>query len=259
MSDKKLKRREDVMALVMERGAISVGALAEMLDVSMQTIRRDIDELCESEGLRRVHGRVELAGHALNTPFDERRDTNFAAKKAIGEAAAALIPDGASVFISIGSTPLAVARALRGRKALTVITNNLSAAMALSDEVSNRIIIPGGELRLPDRDMLGDGVLDFFARYRAEFGVFGTAGVATDGRLLEFHSAEVRASERIRLNARMSVLVIDHSKFGRMAPALGPNIADIDKVVLDRRPGPDFDHLIEQVSGKLLFAEGEPA
>lgn len=257
MSYKKHKRREKIVALVQERGVMSVGALAELLDVSMQTIRRDIDELCEDRNLRRAHGRVELAGDALNTPFDERTDTNFAAKQAIGEAAARLIPDGSSLFISIGSTPLAVARALRGRKGLTVITNNLSAAMALSGELSNRIIIPGGELRLPDRDMLGDEVLDFFGRYRAEFGVFGTAGVARDGSLLEFHSAEVRASERIRLNSRMSILVIDRSKFGRMAPALGASIAEIDRVVIDRRPDPEFADLMDRVDGRLLLAEGE--
>jgi len=257
MSYKKRKRHEKITALVMERGAISVGELAEILGVSMQTIRRDIDELCEGDTLRRLHGRVELAKGASNTPFDERTDTNFSAKQAIGEAAAELIPDGASLFISIGSTPLAVARALRKRKGLTVITNNLSAAMALSDELSNRIIIPGGELRLPDRDILGDGVLEFFARYRAEFGVFGTAGIASDGSLLEFHSAEVRASERIRLNAQTSILVIDRSKFGRMAPALGPNIADIDRVVVDRWPDSEFDHLMDAIADRLLLGQGD--
>lgn len=257
MSSKKRARHEVILDLVQERGVISVGALAELLDVSMQTIRRDIDDLCANEGLRRLHGRVELAEDLLNMPFDQRTDTNFSAKRAIGHAAAQLIPDGASLFISIGSTALAVANALRSRKELTVITNSLSAAMALSGEMSNRIIIPGGELRLPDRDMLGDGVVNFFARYRAEYGVFGTAGVASDGRLLEFHSAEVRASERIRLNSAMSILVIDHSKFGRLAPALGPNITEIDRVVLDRAPLGEFAPLAEGLAEKLLLARGD--
>lgn len=257
MTSRKLARREMILNLVQERGVISVGALADLLDVSMQTIRRDIDELCATEGLRRSHGHVELAEDRLNTPFDQRADTNFAAKRAIGHAAARLIPDGATLFISIGSTALAVANALRTRKELTIITNNLSAAMALSGEVSNRIIIPGGELRLPDRDMLGDDVVSFFGRYRADFGVFGTAGVAEDGRLLEFHSAEVRASERIRLNSGMSILVIDSSKFGRLAPALGPDIAGIDRVVVDRAPVGEFGHLADTLGDRLLLANGE--
>lgn len=234
---------------------MSVGALAEIFGVSTQTIRRDIDELCEGDTLQRKHGRVELDPQQLNTPFDERAGTNFSGKRDIGEAAAELVPDGAMVFISIGSTPLAVARALQRRKNLTVITNNLSAAMALSEEVSNRIIIPGGELRLPDRDILGDEVLELFDRYRADFCIFGAAGIAQDGALLDFHVAEVRARERIRENSRASMVVLDNTKFGRLAPAVGESLIDIDHVVIDRFPTPEFQPLLDQLNGQLVIAE----
>ena len=223
----------------------------------MQTIRRDIDALCEGDMLHRVHGRIELSEEFLNTPFDQRAVTNLVGKRAIGEAAARMIPDGATVFISIGSTPLSVAQALGRRKGLTVITNNLNAAMALSEEMSNRIILPGGELRLPDRDILGNDVLDFFGRYRAEFAVFGVAGIAEDGALLDFHSTEVRARQAIRANAQKSLLVVDWSKFGRQAPAMGDNITDIDAVIIDRRPGQAFTPLLDQINDRLIVGEGE--
>lgn len=256
MASKKKLRRDKISDLVLERGAMSVGALAEMLDVSTQTIRRDIDKLCASDHLRRVHGRVELAEQNSNTPFDQRAGTNLVSKRSIGEAAARLIPDGATLFIAIGSTPLNVAQALRWHKGLTVITNNLSAAMALSDEVSNRIILPGGEIRLPDRDILGDEAVDVFGRFRAEYAILSVAGVATDGRLLEFHTAEVRAAERILENAQRTILVVDHSKFGRTAPAVGANLTDYDHVILDRRPGAEFDALIGQIEDRLILTEG---
>lgn len=255
VASKKIRRRDLIQQIVQERGAISVGALADMLGVSTQTIRRDLDMLSDSDGLRRAHGRIELAEDRLNTPFDQRAGTNLVGKRAIGEIAASRIPDGATLFISIGSTALSVARALHRRKELTVITNNLSAAMALSEEVSNRIILPGGELRLPDRDFVGEEVVAFFGRYRAEFAIFGTAGVDGDGGLLEFHQAEVRATERLRRNAETSLLVIDHSKFGRLAPAMGGNITDIDLVVCDRPPGEAFAPLIETMNGRIIFAE----
>jgi|TARA_B110000902_G_scaffold31152_1_gene33379 DeoR family glycerol-3-phosphate regulon repressor len=255
MSSKKARRREAITALVVEQGAVTVGSLADRFDVSMQTIRRDVDTLCEGEMLHRLHGRIELSEEFLNTPFDQRAGTNLLGKRAIGEAAASLIPDGASLFISIGSTPLSVAQALRRRKGLTVITNNLSAAMALSEEVSNRILLPGGELRLPDRDILGNEVLDFFGRFRTDFAVFGTAGVAEDGGLLEFHSTEVRATQVICENAQKSFLVVDGSKFGRHAPALGDNIADIDKIIIDRRPPPAFAPLMDKINDRLLIVE----
>ena len=257
MSSKKKKRREAISALVLEQGSATVGSLAENLNVSMQTIRRDVDALCENDMLHRVHGRIESRKEVLNTPFDQRTDANPSGKQAIGEATAQLIPDGSTVFMSIGSMPLSVAHALRSRKNLTVITNNLNVAMALSHEISNRIIIPEGELRLPDRDILGNDVLDFFGRYRAEFAVFGVAGVDMDGSLLDFHTAEVQVRQKIRDNAQQSILVVDQSKLGRQAPALGDNIADIDTIVMDRRPGPAFAPLLEQIEDRLVLANGE--
>ena len=129
--------------------------------------------------------------------------------------------------------------------------------MALSEEQSNRIILPGGEVRLPDRDILGDEVLKLFGQYRADFGIFGVAGVTEKGDLLEFHAAEVRARERIRENSKVSLLVLDQTKFGRMAPAVGENISDMDYVILDRRPDPGFEPLLDSLGDRLILAERE--
>ncbi|EFL89451.1 DeoR/GlpR family DNA-binding transcription regulator [Ahrensia sp. R2A130] len=256
MSSKKHKRRNMIQQIVHERGGLTVGALAEMLDVSTQTIRRDLDKLCDGDVLRRRHGRIELAEDRLNTPFDQRAGTNLVGKRAIAEHVARQIPDGSSLFLSIGSTALSVARALGRHKQLTVITNNLSAAMTLSEEVSNRIILPGGELRLPDRDMIGEEVVTFLDRFRAEFAVFGVAGIAEDGGLLEFHPAEVRVCARMRDNAAMSILAVDRTKFGRSAPAYGGNIDTVDLVVSDRIPDALYLPIVETLDDRIVFAEG---
>jgi DeoR family glycerol-3-phosphate regulon repressor len=255
MASKKTRRHDLIQQVVQEQGGVSVGALAEMFGVSMQTIRRDLDILCDGENLHRSHGRIELAEGRRNTPFDQRAGTNLVGKRAIASAAAALIPDGATLFISIGSTALSVARALHRRKELTVVTNNLSVAMALSEEISNRIILPGGEIRLPDRDFVGEEVVEFFGRYRAEYAIFGTAGIGAEGELLEFHQAEVRATYRMWRNAQTSILVIDRSKFGRLAPAVGGMITQIDHVICDRPPATPFSHLVEQLGERITFAE----
>lgn len=250
------RRREEIAALVLAQGAVTVGALAEQFDVSMQTIRRDVYALCEGDMLHRVHGRIELSKEFLNTPFDQRVDTNLMGKRAIAEATANLIPDGATVFISIGSTQLSVAQALQRREGLTVITNNLSVAMALSEEVSNRIILPGGEVRLPDRDILGNNAVEFFGRFRADFAIFGVAGIADDGSLLDFHTSEVDARQKMRVNARTSLLLVDASKFGRQAPALGDKITDMDRVIIDHLPGDRFAPLLAEIKDKLIVSEG---
>lgn len=255
MASKKIRRRDLIQQVVMERGGVSVGALAEMLDVSMQTIRRDLDILCDNDNLRRVHGRIELSPDKLNTPFNLRADTNLAEKRAISDIVAQRIPNGSTLFLSIGSTPVEVARALLRRQDLTVITNNLGAAMVLSEEDSNRILLPGGELRLPDRDFIGEEAVGFFNRFRAEFAIYGVAGVAEDGGLLDFHPAEVRARMQMQSHAKTSILVLDRSKFGRIAPAVGGNLSEMDLVVCDRPPPEAFSEMVGSLDDRIVYAE----
>ncbi|MBT6894797.1 DeoR family transcriptional regulator, partial [Amylibacter sp.] len=85
----------------------------------------------------------------------------------------------------------------------------------------------------------------------------GVAGVSNDGSLLEFHASEVRVRERIRENSQVSILVMDCTKFGRIAPAYGENIRDVDHVILDQRPNKEFNHLLDSIGESLLLAERE--
>lgn len=254
---KVIRRKDKIMTLVQHRGFVSVGELAELLSVSMQTIRRDLDDLCGSGLLVRRHGGVLSPEQSLNTPYDQRVATNPTYKWAIAREVAEQIPNGSSIFISIGSTPTAVAESLKGKKNLTVITNNLNAAMALSGELTNRIIIPGGELRLPDRDLIGQDAVAFFDRYRADFGIFGVGGLSSDGAMLDFHRAEVEIRESIRTHCQLSMLVLDSSKLGRVAPAAGGNVIEVDRVFMDGHINDEFKPLLESL-GERLTLVGEP-
>ena len=149
VSQKKIHRRNQIMDLTRQMKIVSVELLAEKLAVSGQTIRRDINHLCDDNQLRRRHGGAELFEQQLNTTYQQRSTTNLEGKRAVAVNAARKIPDNVTIFISIGTTPMMVADALRDKKHLTIVTNNLNAAMALNHEMTNRIILPEGEMRLP--------------------------------------------------------------------------------------------------------------
>ena len=251
MSEKKKQRRDQIMQLTLKMKVVSVELLAEKLAVSGQTIRRDINYLCDDNLLRRRHGGAELFEQQLNTTYQQRSTTNLEGKRAVAVTAAKKIPDSATIFISIGTTPMMVAEALRDKKHLTIVTNNLNAAMALSHEVTNRIILPGGEMRLPDRDIQSEGAVSIFSNYRADFGIFGVAGIAEDGALLDFHNSEVRTREAIRLNCRASILVTDSSKFGRSAPAVGGHISHVDHVLMDCVPENTFLPILNSLHDRI--------
>ncbi|MEI4233772.1 DeoR/GlpR family DNA-binding transcription regulator [Roseovarius sp. D22-M7] len=249
-----MNRQAAILETAQSRGRVMVDELAEILRVSAHTVRRDINALCKQGKLRRLHGGAEFIEGSSNLPYSARTSLNVAAKQRIAAHVAGLIPDGATLFFSIGTTPAVVAAALSEREGLTVITNNLNAAMALSDAPGARIIIPGGELRLPDRDVLGSMAQDLFGAYRADFAIYGAAGIDSDGSLLDFHAPEVRIRQTAQKNSRHSILVVDSSKFGRRAPAVGGNLDEADHVVTEARPAAPLATSLESLGDRLIIA-----
>ncbi|MBB3993112.1 DeoR family glycerol-3-phosphate regulon repressor [Sulfitobacter undariae] len=235
-------------------GRVSVDSLAAAHAVSPHTIRRDINALCEQGRLRRLHGGAEFIEGASNLPYAARTTLNLNAKKQIAGQVAQLIPNGATLFFSIGTTPALVADALSHRQGLTVITNNLNAAMALSEAPDVRIILPGGELRLPDRDILGTTALALFEGYRADYAIYGVGGIDGDGSLLDFHTTEVQIRQTLCANARHNILVADATKFGRRAAAVGGHLSEADHIVIDSRPPATFDTVLAPLNDQLIIA-----
>lgn len=227
------ERQRDILGHVRSKGRATIEGFARLYGVSPQTIRRDVNALCEAGALRRVHGGVE-APRAANLLYSSRRNLNEAAKRSIGAAFGAMIPSGASLAVSIGTTPEYAIHALHGQTSLTVLTNNLNIALFACDRDGWTVRVPGGTVRAGDRDILGRQVDAFFERYQVDFGVFGVGGVAGDGTLLDFTEDEVAARLSILRNCRHSVLLLDHTKFGRTAHVRGGHLDEVDTVLCDR-------------------------
>ncbi len=252
-------RRALILELARRDGRVSVDALSEELRVSPHTIRRDINQLCEAAKLRRLHGGAEFIGDRINLPYGQRAVLNYEAKRSMAGAVAALVPDGATIFISIGTTLTLVAEALSDHDGLTIITNNMHAALALSSNASNRIVLPGGELRLPDLDFIDAEASRLFSRYRADFAIYGVGGIDLDGSLLDFNEDEVRAREEMRRNARRSFLIADRTKFGRRAAAVGGWLSDADMIFVDAPPEAEYRALLGELTGRVVVSGGERA
>ena len=124
-------RHQKIIELVNQSGYISTEELVAVLNVSPQTIRRDLNELAESNFIRRHHGGAAFPSNTENSDYSDRKLFFSAQKNCIGQKVAELIPNGASLFIDIGTTPEAVANALKKHKDLRIVTNNLNAAHIL--------------------------------------------------------------------------------------------------------------------------------
>ena len=226
-------RSAEIEALIIDAGSMSIDELAGHFGVSPQTIRRDVNRLCEAGLLRRIHGGVEIQTRSTNLAYHSRRILNAAEKRKVAAAVADEIPDGVTLAFSIGTTPECVMQALLGHRDLRVITNNINVALAATRNETFEVTIAGGRLRHGDHDVLGAGAEDFFARYKVDYGIFGVAGIDESGALLDFEEDEVGARRAIRENSRQSFLVLDHSKFGRPAHVRGGHVRDVTKVFCD--------------------------
>src|SRR3954469_5653221 len=215
------KRQARILEIVREKGFASIEHLAGHFDVTQQTVRRVVNQLCDQGLLRRIHGGVGLPVQSQNLAYGSRQGLNPDAKRRIAQAVSNFIPDGASLMIGLGTTPEYVAQALSHRQDLRVITNNLNVAAAFARNPDVEITIAGGTLRSLDRDIVGEAAARFFSGYRADYGIFGVGGVDQDGTLLDFHMDEVLARQSIVVNSPIAVLVADTTKFGRNARVRG--------------------------------------
>ena len=231
-------RRAAILAALRRAGEANVAALAYEFAVTPQTIRRDLNHLADRALIARVHGGAELGSGIANARYDERRGMAASAKARIGAAAAALVPEGASLFINIGTTTEAVARHLADHHKLMVVSNNLNVVDLLAGRDGIAVIAVGGHVRAGDRAVIGALADQFIDNFRVDMALIGASGLSETGDLLDFDADEVLVARRIIRQARTVILVADSSKIGRAAPIRIAGADAIHHLVTDRLTSP---------------------
>ncbi len=229
-------RHDEILAAARDSGRVSVDDLAARFEVTPQTIRRDLAELCQSGLLSRVHGGAVLASGRSNIGYAMRRHMAEREKAAIGRLCAAEIPNDCSLFINIGTTTEAVARQLLGHRNIMAITNNLNVANILAENEDCEVIVAGGVLRRSDGGLVGEATGDFFQQFKVDYAIIGASAIDEEGTLLDYDYREVRVAQAIIANARKTFLVADRSKFGRTAPVRIAHLSELAGFFTDAPP-----------------------
>jgi DeoR family glycerol-3-phosphate regulon repressor len=235
-------RQNDIVTLARSVGRVNVEDLASRFEVSPQTIRKDLNDLCDKRILTRVHGGAVIASSIENVSYDARRFIAPEEKRAIGIAAAALIPNKSSLFINIGTTTEEVAAALHAHDDLLVITNNLNVATGLYRHPRIDVIVVGGPVR-SDGAVIGSVAVDLIHKFKVDTAVIGASAIDEDGSLLDYDYEEVKVAQAIIKNARRVILVADRLKFERAAPIRIANLSEVDAFVTDRLPSEEMRSL----------------
>jgi DeoR family glycerol-3-phosphate regulon repressor len=233
-------RQKEILDLARKEGKVTVDGLADLYDVTVQTIRRDLSDLAESGRLERVHGGAVVPSGVVNILYEERRRLNDVGKNEIAVECARAIPDGASVFMNIGTTTEAVAHELLDHENLLVVTNNLNIANILANNHSCEIILAGGVLRRADGGIVGGLTVEMVKQFKFDYSVLGCSAIDADGDLLDFDGQEVMVSKIAIQRSRKIMIVADHLKFTRKAPLTICSLSDVDVLLTDDKLSPQL-------------------
>jgi len=253
------QRQEAIVAQVRGQGFVAIEALAREFQITPQTVRRDINTLCDLGLLQRYHGGAGLPSSTENIAYETRQAMNIDGKRQIAGLVARHIPANASVSISLGTTAQETARALRQHGGLRVVTNNLRVAGMLSSSANIEIMMAGGLVRHLDAGVTGESAIEFFRNFHVDYALISISAIEADGSLLDFDYHEVRLLQVIIANARKRYLLADISKFGRNALIRAGNITDMDALFTDRKPTGQLARVIEEAGLPVHIAGPDDA
>jgi len=248
-------RQEQIIDLLRNDGRVEVESLTTRFGVTSQTVRRDLAELCGRGLAARTHGGAKPVASTSSVGYEQRRLHKIEQKQKIGALAASLIPDNCSVILNIGTTTEQVAHSLTAHEGLMVISNNINVIQILRHSNLRDLVIVGGGVRQSDGAIVGDQAVEFISRYKADFALIGASSIDADGVVLDFDSREVAVARTILRNARTRILVADNSKFERNAPVRICDLSELDYVILNAAPPPEFGEAAARCETKVLTTD----
>jgi DeoR/GlpR family transcriptional regulator of sugar metabolism len=247
------ERRQRVLDLVSERGFVALTDLAQTIDVSESTLRRDLDYWHRQGLLRRTHGGAIFVGDAATLPaLEERSASQLDEKRAVARTTAARIQDGDTILLDGGTTTLEVARLLVGRS-LQIVTNSLPIASLFAASRETDLVILGGYVYPKTGVALGPLTVRMMEDIHVHQLIMSCGGITSKG-LFNSNLLLVETERQMMRCADEVVVVADHTKIGRQALAFLCNLTDIDTLIVDNRLDAAQRELLRQNEVRLFLA-----
>ena len=249
------ERQKQILSLLSKQGRLSVAEIVEQFSVSEATARRDLESLASDGKVQRVHGgaiAVEQAPPEL--PILERETEQADEKTRIGRATAELIADNETIFLGSGTTVLEVAKNLRDRKNLTVITNSLPVLNTLAGIKEITVISLGGMLRDSELSFIGHITELALTEVRVDKVVVGTRGISLEYGLTNDYLQETLTDRAILKIGREVTIVADHTKVNRVATALLAPLDSMQTFVTDSKADKKFIQTLKKNGINVIVA-----
>jgi len=246
MSAKTEQRAKRILQVLLQRGNASVDELVTVLNISAPSVRRDLTRLEERNLVHRTHGGARLAGQMqyeafrFDSSFHIRESRFSDEKRRIGVAAAELIREHDTVAFTAGTTPTQVARCIRHRNAIQVITNAVNIGMELSNQPALNVTLTGGTMRWAGAfSLTGPTAIEMLSGVFVDRAFIGVCGVDVQRGATTIEPDEAAVFRAMVRQAKQVIVVADSSKIGMVSPALICPASEIDVLVTDTGIAPD--------------------
>jgi len=252
---KKSVRSAEILSILHNRISISIIDLTKAMNVSLSTIRRDVQELVEEGLVKQKAGQVEIAGAiGREQSFALRAMLGQGEKQRIAATALELIENGDIIFIGGGSTTLEFARLLQGKRRLTIITHSLRVASLLVDKAGIDLLVLGGAILPGEQTMHGHLTEWATQQFRANKIIYGIQAFSVQHGLTISQPVEVNTDRAIARMVDQIILLADHTKFGKVAPISVMPARDIHVIVTGRELDHQIADEIERAGIRLILA-----
>ncbi|SNS97582.1 DeoR/GlpR family DNA-binding transcription regulator [Rhodococcoides kyotonense] len=254
------ERHERIMTALRADGAVKVVELAESLDVSEMTIRRDLDVLDERAVLRKVHGgAIARDNRGVEPPSTAKAARQHAEKVAIGRAALGAVEDGMTIAVSAGTTTLELAKLLRGRSSITVVTNSISIFQELTGHPSepDPVVYLTGGSRTPSDALVGPVANAALDSFRVDAVFLGVHGFDIESGLTTPNIAEAETNRRLIATGKRLLVLADNTKHREVGTNVFGRMADVDTLIVDDGLSPEDRTALAEHVDHIVVAETE--
>ncbi len=230
-------RQIEIANLIRQHDHLTVNELAEILNISRETIRRDLSELAQTGKIQKFHGGASLPTIPGEGPFRDRMSKNAVAKNQIAAAAVELIAPGETILIDTGSTTFYFAEKLSELSDLTVVTNSTKIARVMSTPPATaRTFLLGGEFHADNRQTIGSMVISQLKSFRAHHAVLTIGALDARTGVMDYSIEEAQLARGMIEQAETLTLLVDSSKFEKIASFEVCGLKRVTNLVCDKQP-----------------------
>jgi DeoR family transcriptional regulator of aga operon len=248
------ERRTQILLILRNAGRVRVNELASQFNTSAVTIRNDLNELSQRGLVQRSHGGAMLPDSIMReSPLQERLKAHAEEKRRIGAMAASMIHDGETIILDSGTTTLEIARQIKKKKGLHIITNGVNIAAELLDARDSEVFIVGGTVRGESASISGRFTEEMFDQFSADKLFLSGAGCDLDFGVSGANLEETMVNRAMLRIAREIILVADASKFSKRSMSRIAPFAEIDTVITDKSLSEDIQSKLRSSGCNLIL------